>query len=92
MKIQVKDLHVDQRSAKGYVFRTQTGWTSLNGEVRKAPISLEEGQPAYELGMYTLGDGSFYFGDYGRLMLGRLELVPVPGTGAASPAAAARAG
>lgn len=77
MKIQIKDLNVEQRTAKGYTFRTQTGWTSLNGEVRKVPISLEDGQSAYEVGMYTVGDGSFYFGDYGRLMLGRLELVKV---------------
>ena len=75
MKIQVKDLNVEQRTAKGYTFRTQTGWTSLGGEVRKVPISLEEGQHPYEIGLYLLGDGSFYFGDYGRLMLGRLELV-----------------
>jgi Helix-destabilising protein len=77
MKIQVKDLHVDQRTAKGFTFRTQTGWTSLNGEVRKVPLSLEKEQSAYEVGTYTVGDGSFYFGDYGRLMLGRLELVRV---------------
>lgn len=75
MKIQVKDLHVEQRTAKGYTFRTQTGWTQLSGEIRKVPISLEDGQMPYEIGTYTLGDGSFYFGDYGRLMLGRLELV-----------------
>lgn len=75
MKIQVKDISVEQRTAKGYTFRTQTGWTQLNGEVRRVPISLEDGQAAYEVGTYFLGDASFYFGDYGRLMLGRLELV-----------------
>lgn len=77
MQIQIKDLNVSQRMAKGYTFRTQNGWTTLDGEVRKVPISLEEGQSPYEVGVYTLGDGSFYFGDYGRLMLGRLELLPV---------------
>jgi hypothetical protein len=77
MKIEVKDISVEQRQAKGYTFRTQTGWTNLNGETRKVPLSLEDGQSAYEVGVYALGDGSFYFGDYGRLMLGRLQLVRV---------------
>jgi hypothetical protein len=77
MRIQIKDVKVEQRQAKGYTFRTQMGWTQLGGELRKVPISLEEGQAAYEVGIYKLGDGSFYFGDYGRLMLGRLELTRV---------------
>jgi Helix-destabilising protein len=75
IKIVVKDLAVEQRTAKGYNFRTQTGWTQLNGETRRVPLSLAEGQMPYEVGTYSLGDGSFYLGDYGRLMLGRLELV-----------------
>jgi hypothetical protein len=82
MKIEVKDLDVSQRTAKGYNFRTQTAWTNLNGETRKVPLSLEDGQMPYELGVYTLGDGSFYFGDYGRLMLGRLQLVKASLAGA----------
>jgi hypothetical protein len=81
LKIQIKDLKVEQRvgksaaSGKTFNFRTQTGFTQLNGEVRKVPVSLEEDQPAYEVGMYTLGDGSFYFAQYGKLAIGRLELV-----------------
>jgi hypothetical protein len=74
IKIEVKDLNVEQRQAKGYTFRTQNGWTELNGERRKVPLSLENGQMPYELGSYVLGDGSFYIGDFGRLMIGRLEL------------------
>jgi hypothetical protein len=89
MQIQIKDTAVEQRTAKGYTFRTQTGWTNLNGEVRRVPISLEESQLPYEVGNYALGDGSFYFGDYGRLMLGRLELVRAASAGAASPARSA---
>jgi hypothetical protein len=77
LKIEIKDIGVEQRTAKGYTFRTQNGWTQLNGETRKVPISLEEGQAAYEVGVYVLGDGSFYFGDYGRLMLGHLDLQKV---------------
>jgi hypothetical protein len=84
MRIQIKDIGVEQRQAKGFTFRTQTGWTNLNGETRKVPISLEEGQPAYEVGSYELGDGCFYFAQYGKLALGGLELVRVAAVPGAS--------
>ena len=87
MKIQVKDTNVEQRSVKGYTFRTQTGWTSLNGELRRVPITLTDTQLPYEVGVYTIGDASFYFGDYGKLMLGRLELVREQGASVARAAA-----
>jgi len=74
IKIEVKDLTVSTRQAKGYTFRTQDGWTELNGERRKVPLALEAEQKPYAVGVYVLGDGSFYIGDFGRLMIGRIEL------------------
>jgi hypothetical protein len=74
IKIEVKTLDVSQRQAKGYTFRTQEGWTELNGERRKVPLALDAEQKPYGIGTYVLGDGSFYIGDFGRLMIGRLEL------------------
>jgi hypothetical protein len=83
LKIEIKDVAVEQKSGtarqsgKPYTIRTQSGWTSLNGETRRVPINLERDQPAYEVGQYVLADSSFIFGDFGRLMLGRLELQKV---------------
>jgi hypothetical protein len=82
MKFEIRDIAVEQKSGnakvsgKPYTIRTQTAWTVLDGESRKVPVNLEADQPAYEVGRdYVLGDGSFFFGDFGRLMLGRLVLV-----------------
>lgn len=83
-KIQVKDRAVEQRTVKNFTFRTQTGWTVLNGETRRVPLSLTDDQKPYEEGVYAIGDASFYFGDYGKLMLGRLELVPIAAAGVQS--------
>jgi hypothetical protein len=74
IKITVKDVTVSTRQAKGYTFRTQDGWTELNGERRRVPIPLKDEQKPYGVGVYVLGDGSFYIGDFGRLMIGHLEL------------------
>ena len=40
-------------------------------------IQLENGQPPFPAGNYTLADSVYYVGDFKRLMLGRVKLVPV---------------
>ncbi|WP_419721211.1 single-stranded DNA-binding protein, partial [Pectobacterium versatile] len=39
-------------------------------------INLEEGQPAYQAGFYTLHSSSFRVGSYNQLQIGRIVLIP----------------
>lgn len=45
----------------------------------KISIGLEQGQQPYPAGMYTIAPSSIYVGDFGRLKLGRLVLIPIKG-------------
>lgn len=40
-------------------------------------IQLEDGDQPYPVGRYALASDSFFFGDFGRFMLGRVKLVPL---------------
>ncbi len=42
-------------------------------------IPLEKDAPAYQAGFYTLDLRSIYVGDFRRLELGRVKLVPAGG-------------
>jgi hypothetical protein len=67
-------------SAKGkpYSITEQEGFIELNDERRKLRVPLADGAAPFPVGDYHVGDGSFFVGDYGRLEIGRLDLVPSP--------------
>ena len=73
------------KNGKAYEIVEQEGWAHVsdqNGNPAPYPsrisIQLENGQPPYLPGSYTLADGSFFVGDFSRLSIGRLRLVPIP--------------
>ena len=89
MKILVKSDQVNVRTVKGkngrdYTFRTQLAALDNGGDFPQPfPLRLEEKQPAYAPGEYTIDvDKSIYVDTSGRfdpeLKLGRPQLVPVP--------------
>lgn len=43
----------------------------------KIVLDLEEGAQPYPVGSYTIAPGSFYVGDFNKLKIGRLVLVPL---------------
>lgn len=46
---------------------------------RETTIQLDEKNPVpYEPGKYVIGGDAYYFGDFGRLTLGRMKLQPLP--------------
>lgn len=44
---------------------------------RATTIQLEDMQEPYPVGLYAIGDESFYFGDFDKFSLGRSKLVPL---------------
>lgn len=89
IRIEIKSPHVTENSGtskagKPYTIRKQTAWahvTDQDGKPMDYParieIQLEREQPAYAAGNYGVGPASFFVGDYDRLSLGRLVLLPL---------------
>lgn len=44
---------------------------------RESTIQLEDDQPPFPVGRYTLAPESYFFGDFGRFAMGRIKLVPL---------------
>ncbi len=89
IRIEVARTTVDERSGvkdgKSWTIREQAAWAHLldeNGEPQKYPVAcsipLEKGAAPYLPGFYTLDLRSIYVGDFRRLELGRVKLVPEP--------------
>lgn len=75
---------VSAKSGKPYELRIQTGYlhsVSVDGVIGDFPdkfeFILEDGQPAYARGLYTLAPSAMQVSRDGRLEL-RARLVPVP--------------
>jgi len=75
---------VARNSGKPYEIRSQEGYAHTvdkDGKLRPYPqqveIPLEKDQQAFAPGSYGIAPGSLYVGEYNRLTLGRLLLVPV---------------
>jgi hypothetical protein len=96
IKIEVSSGAVDEKrgtgraSGRAYVIREQSAYAFVVGEdgkPAKYPVAcklpLEDDQPAYAPGMYTFDARAVIVGDFGRLALGRVKLVPVIAAGAA---------
>lgn len=88
IKIEIKDQTVETRSGnrngRDWTMRSQTAWAhthSRNGNLNAYPeritITLEDGQAPYPVGNYQIAPASLYVGDFGRLSLGRLVLLPI---------------
>lgn len=73
-------------AGKPITFYEQEAWVTLpgnDGKPRPFPqrivlnIDCDRGQVAYPVGVYTLGDGSFFINRFAGLEIGRLALLPV---------------
>lgn len=65
------------KQGQPYEMVEQEGWVNMpNGEVRRLQLLLQDGARPYQVGDYQLAPESFVVGDFGRLEIGRLVLVP----------------
>jgi len=87
IRIEIVSSHVEEKSGnkngKDWKIREQGAWAHLLGEdgnPQKYPVScsiqLERDAPAYQPGFYTLDPRSLYVGDFRRLEIGRVRLMP----------------
>ncbi|MEQ1775534.1 MAG: single-stranded DNA-binding protein [Burkholderiales bacterium] len=88
IKIEIDSKSLDERSgtsAKGkpYLIREQVGYAHIlneDGKPGKYPvrckIGLEEKQNAYEPGFYSIDPRCMIVGDFDRVAIGRLRLIP----------------
>lgn len=87
MQIEVTSPAVTERSGtkngKDWSIRTQTAYAFIPDETGKPKqypesinIDLKKDQQPFAPGRYLLADASFHVGDYGKLSIGRLVLVP----------------
>jgi len=72
------------KSGKPYEIVEQEGWAHVcDQQGNPAPypsritVQLDNGQPPYPPGVYTLHDSSYGVGDFSSLQLRRLRLVPL---------------
>lgn len=85
---------VSKKNNKPYTIRDQEAYASTfdkQGQPHPYPerisIQLDDGQEPYQPGIYQLSPTSIFVGDFGRLMLGRPQLIPVKTAQTASKAA-----
>lgn len=65
------------RQGKPYSLNEQLCYVDLGNEYPVlVKITLDDGQPAYAPGLYTVHLSSFKVGQFGSLMIDRLRLVP----------------
>jgi hypothetical protein len=82
VEVEIKSQEISQKTVHGkdgkvYVIREQHGWVNLGDEYpQKLKIPLEEGAGAYLPGQYLMSPKCLYVDRFGRLSLGRLNLVP----------------
>ena len=90
IRIEIVSTVVDERSGnkngKNWLIREQSAYAHLLDEFSKplkypvaCSIPLEKDAQSYPLGFYTLDLRSVYVGDFKRLELGRVKLVPEGG-------------
>lgn len=83
MKIIIKSEVVNtnsgtSRNGKSYSIREQNAALDNGGDFpHPFRIQLEDKQPAYAPGEYQLDPQSIYVGDFQRLSIGRVKLLPV---------------
>lgn len=68
---------ISKKTGNAYTLNEQMGYAWLGGDYPELiKINLEDGQPAYSAGVYTLSLKSFRVGDFNRLQVARVELIP----------------
>lgn len=69
---------VSKRTGNPYTMNEQYAYAWLGGDYPELiKISLEDGQPAYPAGFYTVHLSSFKVGEFNRLQINRLVLIPM---------------
>jgi hypothetical protein len=87
IRIEVVSSNIDERSGnkngKDWLIREQGAWAFVldaEGNPSKYPVAcsimLEKGDMPYQPGFYTVDPRSIYVGDFRRLEIGRLRLIP----------------
>jgi helix-destabilizing protein len=90
IRIEIVSSTFDERSGskngKNWVIREQAAYAHLldeHGKALKYPVAcsipLDKDTGAYQPGFYTLDPRSIYVGDFRRLELGRVKLIPDSG-------------
>jgi len=88
IKVEIDSKSIDERSGtsqkgKPYLIREQIAYAHTLGEDGKpgkypvrCKIGLEEKQAPYEPGFYSIDPRCFIVGDFDRVSIGRLRLIP----------------
>ena len=83
IKIEVKSDHVETKTVrrkidgKEYHICEQGGWIDLGKAYpQEVRIPIEEKQPPYPAGRYVMDPTCVYVDRFGKLMIGRLRLLP----------------
>jgi len=93
IKIEIENSQVDERNGvkngKPWTIREQAAYAHVlddSGKPGKYPvrckIGLEDKQAPYAAGLYTFGPQSIIVGDFDKLTLARVKLVPFAAAGA----------
>lgn len=83
VKIEIDSTEIDvfsgtsNRTGKPFSMRKQAAWVHLPGDryPTRIEMTLDDDSQAYPKGEYKLGPRSLFVDRFGRLSLGRLELV-----------------
>ncbi|MBT0723103.1 DNA-binding protein [Rosenbergiella sp. S61] len=68
---------VSKTTGKAYTIPEQSAYIFLGGDYPQMfKINLENGQPPYPAGLYSLHESSIYVGDFQKLRVGKIVLVP----------------
>ncbi|ECE4893358.1 TPA_asm: DNA-binding protein [Salmonella enterica subsp. enterica serovar Typhi str. CT18] len=68
---------ISKKSGNPYTLNEQMGYAWLGGDYPELiKINLEDGQPPYAAGFYSLSLKSFRVGDFNRLQIARVDLIP----------------
>lgn len=74
---------IGKKTGQNYSIREQEAWAWLCGDegfLQPFPtrfvIALDDNQPVFPIGHYTLNPSSIFVAQFSRLSLGRLKLIP----------------
>ncbi|EJE7953729.1 DNA-binding protein [Salmonella enterica] len=68
---------VSKSTGKAYTISEQSAYIFLGGDYPQMfKINLENGQAPYPAGLYTLHESSIYVGDFQKLRIGKILLLP----------------
>lgn len=83
IKVEIKSTDIHTREVGKNTFREQQAWAYIvyNGKQNDYPaeikVNLTKGQSAYDIGFYTVAPESLYVGEFKKLSIGRLQLLPL---------------